>query len=64
MLSRQRKWQLKQNSLGKCQLCLNSLGIYKAVCDYHAKLNRIRHRNINGWKPKKAEGRGRPILSG
>ncbi len=66
-LSRQRKWQLKQNEIGLCSECTNPIGISsKVLCESHAIKSRNRSRRYyipktkrKGWYGSRKESRRR-----
>lgn len=62
MISRQRKWQLKQIAAGLCAICAGKLKHYKERCDRCAVKARLSKRRANGWASKRDGGVGRPQI--
>jgi len=60
-ISRQRRWQLKQRKLGRCELCGKKNARGYRMCAVHVIANRLRQRAKHKCNPKKPYGRGRPI---
>ena len=37
MISKQRRWQIKQVKAGRCQICKTPRNRYKHYCDFHGE---------------------------
>ncbi len=59
MVSRQRKWQIRQIEDGKCNTCGEKREHYKQHCDSCAVKIRKRIRERDGHKKHEDKGRGR-----
>lgn len=59
MTSRQRRWQIKQQEMGKCRRCGKDRDHYKNYCDGCAKKEIAAQRRRLGHKPWEKGGRGR-----
>ena len=63
MISRQRRWQLKRKSEGKCGYCgIGSLNFYRDRCDECQSQLRESERRKAGSQPWRPGGPGRPPL--
>ena len=61
-LSRQRRWQVRQNEAGKCMYCTNQAMDGTTRCEFHAEYIRQYMRKRGGYNPWKEGGRGRPPM--
>ena len=61
-MTRQRRWQLKQQRLKKCICCGAELSYYRKYCDRHAIQNRLRARRYKDCERWTDSLRGRPPI--
>jgi hypothetical protein len=61
-ISRQRKYQLRQVALGKCQICGKDKHQNSVFCGNHLLQHRLRQRRLKGYDEKRETGSGRPSI--